>query len=311
MGERPIAVDLFAGFGGFTEGATAAGAHVAWAANHWPVAVETHAANHPETEHSCQDLRQADWSAIPAHDILLAAPECPGHSQAAQPARARSEVIRKQHASRRSTAWSVVDAAETCRPKAIVVENVPDFRRWELFPLWVECLDRLGYTVDCRVLRASRFGVPQRRDRVFVFAMLGGRWPAPIVEAADEPAIGPQIDWEAPGWRPLSDMAPGARARVERSRARCGDRFVGQHVTSTRGIRLTEPLNTITTQDHYVVVDGDRYRPFTDREYARGMGFPESYVWPGVGRSDAITGLGNAVAPAVGEACVRAVMEAL
>lgn len=43
-----IAVDLFAGAGGFSAGAAMAGVHVAWAANHWPIAVQWHAANHPE-----------------------------------------------------------------------------------------------------------------------------------------------------------------------------------------------------------------------------------------------------------------------
>ena len=43
------AVDLFAGAGGFSEGARMAGLEVVWAANHWPVAVEWHAANHPDT----------------------------------------------------------------------------------------------------------------------------------------------------------------------------------------------------------------------------------------------------------------------
>lgn len=59
------AIDLFAGAGGFTDGATRAGASVLWAANHWPVAVETHGRNHPETIHACQDLTQADFTAVP------------------------------------------------------------------------------------------------------------------------------------------------------------------------------------------------------------------------------------------------------
>lgn len=63
-------VDLFAGAGGFSTGARMAGCSVVWAANHWPLAVEWHAANHPETEHVCQDLHQADWRAVPAHDLF-------------------------------------------------------------------------------------------------------------------------------------------------------------------------------------------------------------------------------------------------
>ena len=66
------AVDLFAGAGGFSTGAELAGARVVWAANHWPAAVECHSANHPHVEHVCQDLRQADFSTLPAFDLLLA-----------------------------------------------------------------------------------------------------------------------------------------------------------------------------------------------------------------------------------------------
>jgi len=76
------AIDLFAGAGGFSTGATQAGANVVWAANHWQVAVDTHAANHASTQHACQDLHQADWSRVPDHDLLLASPACQGHSKA-------------------------------------------------------------------------------------------------------------------------------------------------------------------------------------------------------------------------------------
>lgn len=56
-----VAIDLFAGAGGFSTGAVMAGCSVAWAANHWPTAVEWHAATHPSTVHACQDLQQADF----------------------------------------------------------------------------------------------------------------------------------------------------------------------------------------------------------------------------------------------------------
>lgn len=76
------AIDLFAGLGGWSTGARAAGVQVLWAANHWPVAVEWHSANHPDTQHVCQDLHQARWEQVPAHDILLASPCCQGHAKA-------------------------------------------------------------------------------------------------------------------------------------------------------------------------------------------------------------------------------------
>ena len=48
------AIDLFAGLGGWSTGARMAGVEVLWAANHWPVAVEWHSANHPGAIHVCQ-----------------------------------------------------------------------------------------------------------------------------------------------------------------------------------------------------------------------------------------------------------------
>ena len=150
------AIDLFAGWGGFTTGATAAGVRVVWAANHWPVAVAVHSANHPETEHVCQDLRQADWTTLPRFDLLLASPACQGHSRASQPKR------RVYHDAMRATAWAVVDCADVTEPRAIVVENVTDFLRWRLYPEWRAALERIGYRLtELRVLAADH-GVRRR-----------------------------------------------------------------------------------------------------------------------------------------------------
>lgn len=161
-----IAVDLFAGLGGFSEGARLAGVRVAWAANHWRAAVQVHAQNHPDTAHACQDLQQADWSEVPAHDVLLASPACQGHS------RARG-TERPHHDACRSTAWAVVACAEYHRPPVCVVENVPEFLRWRLFPAWADAMTRLGYAVRPLAVDAADCGVPQHRRRVFVVCTVG------------------------------------------------------------------------------------------------------------------------------------------
>jgi DNA (cytosine-5)-methyltransferase 1 len=122
-----IAIDLFAGAGGFSEGARMAGVSVAWAANHWAEAVRWHACNHPGATHACQDLQQADFRDAPPHDVLLASPACQGHS------RARG-TDRPHHDAQRSTAWAVVTCAEVHRPPVVVVENVPEFADWTLYP---------------------------------------------------------------------------------------------------------------------------------------------------------------------------------
>jgi DNA (cytosine-5)-methyltransferase 1 len=285
------AVELFAGWGGFTTGARAAGVDVVWAANHWKLAVDVHAMNHPGIERVCQDLRQADWSKLPRYELLLAAPACQGHSSASRSKR------RPYHDAMRATAWSVIDCAEVTRPRAAVVENVPDFRKWELYPLWIDALRRLGYATSETIVRASHLGVPQRRDRLIVTATLRRRPIRIEIPDAEEPAFAPCIDWSALGWRPISRAKGGARTRIDAARARW-KRSLVQHVTHHRGISLDEPIRTITAKDQWILVDGTRYRPLTMRELARGMGFPEGFRWPeGLPRWAVIRGLGNAVPP--------------
>ena len=285
------AIDLFAGWGGFTLGAEQAGVEVVWAANHWNLAVEAHQMNHPNTLHVCQDLRQADWSLLPDYDLLLASPACQGHSSASQPKK------RRYHDALRATAWAVVDCADATDPPIIVVENVPAFRHWRLYPAWKHALEIMGYHLEERFLTASHFGTPQRRKRLFLFA---------TKETLDldmvpglEPAIGEHIEWEADvPWRKITDSSHNVQARIAKGRRNHGNSFITQHVTDHRGIGLDEPIRTITTKDQYALVYEDHYRPLTVREIARGMGFPDSYRWPEhATRKQQIRGLGNAVCP--------------
>ena len=75
-------VDYFAGAGGFTLGAQLAGCTVVAAVNHWRLAVDTHARNHPTTDHRCEDLTRFDPRHLPDADGLVASPACQGHARA-------------------------------------------------------------------------------------------------------------------------------------------------------------------------------------------------------------------------------------
>jgi DNA (cytosine-5)-methyltransferase 1 len=159
----PTAIDLFAGLGGWSTGARNAGINVIWAANHWPVAVEWHSANYPKTIHICQDLHQADWSKVPAHDIMLASPCCQGHSKARGKKSGNA-----QHDASRSTAWAVVSAVEFHRPEVVLVENVEEFTTWSLYPAWSQAMTALGYMIAPHVVDCADLGVPQHRVRLFL-----------------------------------------------------------------------------------------------------------------------------------------------
>jgi DNA (cytosine-5)-methyltransferase 1 len=311
----PDAVDGFAGCGGSSSGMRAAGVDVKLAANHWRWAVDAHALNHPGTQHVCQDLRQADFGAWPKAALGWFSPSCQGHSAAAKPARKASGRVQTTHDALRASAWAVVDYAEVQRPRFLVVENVSKdggFRAWSLYSVWCQALRNLGYRLTENVLVASRWGVPQRRERLFVVGCLDRE-----IEIRDpdvpEPAFGPCIDWDQGRWRPIDAKLPaGPRRRIARARARgLGDRFLVQNVTGHRGIPLGEPVRTITTADQWAVVDGDRYRTLTLRENLRAQGFPESYVIPGGRRKDFIRGVGNAVPPPVAKGIVSALRAAV
>lgn len=291
------AVDLFAGLGGFTEGATAAGVDVRWAANHWRLAVDTHAANHPTADHDCQDLQQADWSRVPAHDLLLASPCCQGHSRA-------KGKERPHHDLSRSTAWAVVSCAEFHRPEVVVVENVEEFRDWALYPAWRLAMSALGYAVAKHVVDAADVGVPQHRIRLFLICT---RSRSPIElelpNVAHRP-IADVIDFDAGAWSPLRRPGRSAKtlARVAAGRQRFGERFVAPFYGSgsgKTGRSLERPLGTVTTRDRWLLVDGDRVRMLTIAEYLAAMAFRPDYRLPDATRAELIHMIGNAVCPPV------------
>lgn len=296
------AIDLFAGAGGFTCGAEAAGVRVVWAANHWPAAVDAHRRNHPGAAHACQDLHQADWSTVPRHDVLLASPACQGHS------RARGK-DRPRHDASRSTAWAVVSALESHRAPVAVVENVPDFARWALYPAWTQALAALGYSVAMHAIDAADVGVPQHRVRLFLVL---SRSRAPLHLALPQvPHVGAEtvVDFGAGRWSAID--APGRSeatlARVRAGREAHGGRFlVAYYGTAQGGRSLARPLGTLTTRARYAVVDGDRMRMLSVDEQRRAMGFPAGY-WLPSNVAVATHLLGNAVCPPVATAILRAI----
>lgn len=300
-------IDLFAGAGGFTEGARAAGVTVLWAANHWPEAVKIHASNHRATAHSCQDLQQCDWTTVPGHDLLLAAPACQGHAYA-------RGIERPHHDAQRATAWAVVSAAECHRPQGFVVENVTEFARWALYRPWCSAMHALGYALSPYIIDAADHGVPQHRTRLFIVGTLSKH---PIeLDLPRRPHIPASsvIDFEAGTWSPIRrrGRSPKTLARVRAGRSRFGDRFVMPYYGSGSGETgrdLERPLGTITTHDRWAVIDGNHMRMLTKDEVRAAMGFPAGYRVPKHHRT-AVHMLGNAVCPPVARDVITALREA-
>ena len=190
--------DLFCGAGGSAQGAHAVpGVELRIAANHWQLAVDSHAENFPEADHDVADISQVDPRRYPATDLLWASPECTNHSQAKGLKRAAQsqpdlfgETLPTEAAERsRATMWDVPRFAEAMLTRghpyqAIIVENVVDAAKWIMWPAWLQAMDCLGYahqvvylnSMHAPAMAAPR--APQSRDRLYVvFARRNARQP--------------------------------------------------------------------------------------------------------------------------------------
>ena len=170
--------DQFCGAGGSSTGASMVdGVEIRLALNHWDLAIETHNANFPDTDHDCTDISACDPRRYPATDILITSPECTNHSLAKGKMRkyqAQLELFGKvtidpAEERSRATMFDVPRFAEFHDYNFVVVENVVDARNWRLFDAWTHAMTLLGY--DYRIVYYnSQFAhpTPQSRDRMYV-----------------------------------------------------------------------------------------------------------------------------------------------
>lgn len=218
---RELIVDFFAGGGGASTGIELAlGRSPDIAVNHDAEAVAMHRINHPSTIHLQHDVWQV-WPVLSRlignHSVglLWASPDCKHFSKA----KGGKPVKRKI----RDLAWVVVKFARTFRPRVIALENVEEFRDWgplvqktdadgfkvvdllgnpvmvpckarkgQTFQEWVAGLQRLGYRVEWRELRASKYRTPTIRKRLKVIARRDGLpivWPAPTNDEPNSHAV--------------------------------------------------------------------------------------------------------------------------
>jgi DNA (cytosine-5)-methyltransferase 1 len=194
---HPTAIDLFAGAGGLSLGLDQAGFDVLVGADSDAWAMETHAANLPgltwigdltDPTHFLQAL--GVWG-IETVDLVAGGVPCQPFSRAGRPRIAKLvEHGRRGVHDARAELWeSFVAVVEHLRPRAVLVENVPDLPRWNDGAVLIgfyESLRELGYTVEARILDGFRFGVPQHRQRLILLGFKDGHqpaWPEPSAES--------------------------------------------------------------------------------------------------------------------------------
>jgi len=198
-----IIVDSFAGGGGASTGieeALGRSPHIA--INHDGEALAMHEANHPTTVHLTHNIwkvRPMDATKGRPVGLLWASPDCKSHSRA-KGGKPRNKNIR-------DLAWVIVHWAKVVRPKLILLENVSEFAEWgpltpegqpcprrkgQTFAEFVAKLERLGYRVDYRMLKACDYGAPTIRERLFMVARCDGKpiiWPERTHASPSDPLV--------------------------------------------------------------------------------------------------------------------------
>lgn len=247
---REIVVDNFAGGGGASTGIEIAiGRSVDIAINHDPAAIAMHKANHPATKHYTEDVWKVDpVEACAGRPVALAwfSPDCKHHSKA----KGGKPVSKKI----RGLAWVAVKWAKAVRPRVIMLENVEEFMDWgrldennrpdprykgETFQRFVKQLERLGYVVEYRLLRACDYGAPTIRKRFFMIARCDRRpivWPEPTHAAPDSLEV---ISGAKKPWVPVSDVLDFSLP--------CPSIFASsEEIMEQYGIRAVRPLSNNT-----------------------------------------------------------------
>ena len=177
-------IDLFAGIGGIRLPFQNLGGECLFSSEWDKFSIKTYAANFGELPKG--DISKISSTEIPSHDVLLAGFPCQAFSQAG---------LRKGFADTRGTMFFEIQRILAAKqPKAFLLENVKQLKGHDKgktlktileilrgendlnipddYPVSEEVRNsmnkKLNYAVDFRVLRANNFGVPQKRERIYI-----------------------------------------------------------------------------------------------------------------------------------------------
>ena len=262
-------VDLFCGIGGFHLAASACDLNCVLACDIDPVARNVYAANLGTTpKGDVTDIEDLD--VIPDHDVLFAGLPCQPFS-----------IIggRKGMADPRGTLFfDMVRIIEAKHPQAVVIENVRQFttnQDGKALTCIVKMLEELGYGVDWQVLNALHYGLPHKRERIFIVGVKGmASWtfPWPVGKIPMTPLVDILED------EPPPEAFVTARIRKSRQKAHTASVIPAIWHENKAGNVSSHPFSCAlraSASYNYLLVDGKRR--LTGREMLRLQGFPDTY----------------------------------
>lgn len=273
-------------------------------------ACEIYDANFP---HHCHlaDIREVESKEIPAHHILTGGFPCQSFSVVAQnPPRLGYKDEKGK------LFFEMVRILEERRPLCFIAENVKGLisaNGGRAFPLVLKEFENAGYHVSYKVLDASDFGIPQKRERVFIVGFADQKaadcfsFPKGISEANKTPLSSVlDSDDSIPEKYFFSEKAINGMKRVRekmnKGRVQPRDQpcnTIGAHLAKV-SLNSTDP----------VLETNEGFRRFTPREAARIQSFPETFTLVcSEGRQ--YRAIGNAVPPVLMWHVTSAVVKAL
>lgn len=251
--------------------------------------------------HQCDtlDVRDLIPSKVPSHDILLGGFPCQSFSISAQnPPRLGYKDDRGK------LFFEMVKILHEKKPRFFIGENVKGLlsaNNGKAFPMIVKEFEKAGYHIHYKVLNASNYGVPQKRERVFLIGFknyedyLNYIFPPPTTLNGSKVALKQVVDKKADKdekWF-FSQRAVDGMLRVR------------EKMNKGRVQKLNEPCNTISSHLAKVSLNGtdpvlmvkNRYRRFTPREAANIQSFPSTFKLDSVSDNRQYRAIGNAVPP--------------
>lgn len=158
-------VSLFAGIGGIDLGFEFAGFECIWANDFDKFACQTYRANVGDQIVE-GDIRLTK-NQIPAHDILVGGFPCQPFSTLGKLQGFEDEM------NRGTLFFEIMDIITKHDTKVVVLENVKNLINHDngkTFARIKQELDDAGYDVNAQILNTQDYGIPQRRNRIFIVA---------------------------------------------------------------------------------------------------------------------------------------------
>jgi DNA (cytosine-5)-methyltransferase 1 len=169
--EKLKVIDLFAGCGGLSYGFEMSGFEILLGVDNWSDCLETFKYNHKNSNILCGDLSKVSSRDIKINiankdvDIIVGGPPCQGFSLAGK---------RDSNDDRNKLVMDYVRMVKELKPKFFVMENVLGILSMKdhVGNFVIDNLEKkfrkIGYQIKYKPLYAHHYGVPQKRQRVFI-----------------------------------------------------------------------------------------------------------------------------------------------